>query len=93
MSVNDTSRNGSMPTSVEESTEPVSSQEPVRSRESTVLNGRQEPATTFATRADVKGVEGTARASSFFSAADWPLRFCSLCSRPWSEDLRRSQRQ
>ena len=61
MSVNDTSRNGSMPTSVEESTEPVSSQEPVRSRESTVLNGRQEPATTFATRADVKGVEGISK--------------------------------
>jgi hypothetical protein len=29
MSVNDTSRNGSMPTTVEESTEPVSSQEPI----------------------------------------------------------------
>ncbi len=39
MSVNDTNRNGSMPTTVEESTEPVSSQERVQARESTVLNG------------------------------------------------------
>jgi len=61
MSVNDTSRNGSMPTVVEESAEPVSSQDPVQARESTILNGRQEPATTFATRADVKGVEGISK--------------------------------
>jgi hypothetical protein len=61
MSVNDTSRNGSMPTTVEESTEPVSSQEPIQARESTVLNGKPEPATTFATRADVKGVEGISK--------------------------------
>jgi hypothetical protein len=61
MSFNETSRNGSMPTTVQESTEPVSSQEPVQSRESTVLNGRQEPATTFATRADTKGVEGISK--------------------------------
>ena len=93
MSVNDTSRNGSMPTTIEESTEPVPSHEPTRTRESTVLNGRHEPATTFATRADTKGVEGSARASYFFSAANWPLRFCSLCSRPWSVDLRKRQRQ
>jgi hypothetical protein len=58
MSVNDTNRNGSMPTAVEESIESVSSQEPPKARESTVLNGTHEPATTFATRADVKGVEG-----------------------------------
>ena len=45
MSVNDSSRNGSMPTTVEESTEPVSSQEPIQARESTVLNGKPEPAT------------------------------------------------
>jgi type IV secretory pathway VirB10-like protein len=61
MSVNDTSRNGSMPTTVEESTEPVSPQEPIQARESTVLNSKPEPATTFATRADVKGVEGTSK--------------------------------
>ena len=61
MSVNDTNRNGSMPTTVEESTEPVSSQEPVQARESTVLNGKPEPATTFATRADVKGEEGISK--------------------------------
>ena len=61
MSVNDTNRNGSMPTTVEESTEPVSSQEPIQARESTVLNGKHEPATTFATRADVKGVEGISK--------------------------------
>src|ERR1700678_2808669 len=61
MSVNDTSRNGSMPITVEESTEPVSSQEPIQARESTVLNGKPEPATTFATRADVKGVEGISK--------------------------------
>ena len=54
MSVNDTSRNGSMPTTIEESTEPVPSHEPTQARESTVLNGRHEPATTFATRADSK---------------------------------------
>jgi hypothetical protein len=58
MSVNDTSRNGSMPTTVEDATEPVSSQEPVQARESTVLNGKSKPAAPFATRADVKGVEG-----------------------------------
>jgi type IV secretory pathway VirB10-like protein len=61
MSVNDTSKNGSMPTTVEESTEPVSSQEPIQARESTVLNGKPEPATTFATRADVKRVEGISK--------------------------------
>ena len=61
MSVNETSRNGSMPTTVEESTEPVSSKETLQSRESTVLNGRQEPVTTFATRADTKGVEGISK--------------------------------
>ena len=61
MSVNDTSRNGSMPITVEESTEPVSSQEPIQARESTVLNGKPEPATTFATRDDVKGVEGISK--------------------------------
>jgi len=61
MSVNDTSRNGSMPTTVEESTEPVPSHEPAQTRESSVLNGRHEPATTFATRADTKGVEGISK--------------------------------
>ena len=61
MSVNDTSRNGSMPTTIEESTEPVPSNEPTQARESTVLNGRHEPATTFATRADTKGVEGISK--------------------------------
>ena len=61
MSVNDTSRNGSMPTTIEESTEPVPSHEPTQARESTVLNGRHEPATTFATRADSKGVEGISK--------------------------------
>jgi len=43
MSINDTSRNGSMPTTVEGSTEPVPSNEPNQARESTVLNGRHEP--------------------------------------------------
>jgi type IV secretory pathway VirB10-like protein len=61
MSVNDTSRNGSKPTTVEESTESESSQEPIQARESTVPNGKPEPATTFATRADVKGVEGISK--------------------------------
>jgi len=61
MSVNDTSRNGSMPTTIEESTEPVPSHEPTQARESTVLNGRHEPATAFATRADTKGVEGISK--------------------------------
>src|ERR1700689_635761 len=61
MSVNDTNRNGNIPTTVEESTEPVPSHEPTQTRESTVLNGRHEPATTFATRADVKGVEGISK--------------------------------
>ena len=40
MSINDTSRNGSVPTTIEESTEPVLSHEPTQARESTVLNGR-----------------------------------------------------
>ena len=61
MSINDTSRNGSMPTTVEESTERMPSHEPTQTRESTVLNGRHEPATTFATRADTKGVEGISK--------------------------------
>jgi hypothetical protein len=61
MSINDTSRNGSMPTTVEESTEPVPSNEPTQARESTVLNGRHEPARAFATRADTKGVEGISK--------------------------------
>ena len=61
MSINDTSRNGSMPTTVEGSTEPVPSNEPNQARESTVLNGRHEPSTAFATRADTKGVEGISK--------------------------------
>src|ERR1700683_4960626 len=61
MSVNDTNRNGRMPTTVEESTEPVSSKEPVQARKSTVLNEKPEPATTFATRANVKGVDGISK--------------------------------
>jgi hypothetical protein len=61
MSVNDTNRNGSMPSVVEESAEPVSAQEPIQARESTFVNGRREPATTFATRADAKGPEGIDR--------------------------------
>jgi hypothetical protein len=58
MSINDTNRNGSMPSVVEESAEPVSSQEPIQARESTVVNGRHGTAKTFATRADAKGPEG-----------------------------------
>jgi hypothetical protein len=58
MSVNDTNRNGSMPTTVEESTLPVSLHEPPLARESTVVNGKPELAAPFATRTDVKGVEG-----------------------------------
>ena len=61
MSINDTNRNGSMPSVVEESAEPVSAQEPIQARESTVVNGRREPATTFATRTDAKGPEGIDR--------------------------------
>jgi hypothetical protein len=61
MSVNDTNRSGSMPSIVEESSEPVSSHEPPQARESTVLNGKPEPAAPFATRADVKEVEGISR--------------------------------
>src|SRR5580698_5597367 len=61
MSVNDTNRNGSMPTAVEELTEQVSTQEPVQARESTVLDGKADSPTTFATRADVKTVEGISK--------------------------------
>src|SRR5580698_9919998 len=61
MSVNDTNRNGSMPTAVEELTEQVSTQQPVQARESTVLDGKADSATTFATRADVKTVEGISK--------------------------------
>src|SRR6202522_1567528 len=61
MSVNDTNRDGSTPTTVEEPTEPISSQKPVQAHESTVPNGKPESATNFATRADVKGVEGISK--------------------------------
>ena len=61
MSIKDTNRSGSMPSIVEESSEPVSSQEPVQARESTLPNGKPELAAPFATRADVKGVEGISR--------------------------------
>jgi hypothetical protein len=61
MSVNDTNRNGSTPTTVEDSSEPVASQEPTRPRESNILNAKSEPAAPFATRADVKGVEGISK--------------------------------
>jgi hypothetical protein len=61
MSVNDNNRNGNMPTTVEESSEPVSSHEPPQAHESTVLNGEPELAAPFATRTDVKGVEGISR--------------------------------
>jgi type IV secretory pathway VirB10-like protein len=61
MSVNDTNRNGSMPTTFDESSEPAASQEPIRTRESTILNEKPEPAAPFATRADVKAVEGISK--------------------------------
>lgn len=61
MSVNDTNRNGSISTTVEESTEPMPSQEPAQARESTVPQGKTDPPTTFATRADVKRMEGISK--------------------------------
>ena len=59
MSVNDS--NGSMPTRVEQSSEPIPSHEPTPARESTILNGKPEPAVPFATRADAKGAEGISK--------------------------------
>src|ERR1035438_5039029 len=61
MSVNDTNRNGSMPTKFDESSEPVASREPTGTHESTILNEKPEPAAPFATRADVKAVEGISK--------------------------------
>jgi len=61
MSVNETNRNGSIPTTVGESSEPVASREPTGTRESTVLNGTPEPPAPFATRADVNAVEGISK--------------------------------
>jgi hypothetical protein len=61
MSVNDSNGNGSMPTRVEQSSEPIISHEPSQTRESTNLNGKPEPSIPFATRADVRGVEGISK--------------------------------
>ena len=61
MSVNEFSRNGSTPTTVEDSSEPISSHEPTQARESKVLKGKPEPVAPFATRADVKDAEGISR--------------------------------
>ena len=49
------------PRTVEDSSEPISSHEPTQARESTVLNGKPEPSAPFATRADIKGVEGISK--------------------------------
>jgi hypothetical protein len=73
MSVNDTNRTGSIPTTVEESPEPTASQEPSEARGSTILNGKPEPATTFATRADVKGVEGISKSKLVLLGGGLPL--------------------
>jgi hypothetical protein len=61
MSMNDSSRNGSTPSTVEDSSEPISSHDPIQAPESRVPNGKPEPAASFATRADVKGVEGISK--------------------------------
>jgi len=61
MSVSKTNKNGSIPITIEEPPKPIPSQEPPQAPESTVVNGRNESATTFATRADVKGVEGISK--------------------------------
>ncbi len=61
MSVDDSSRNGSTRTTIGECSQPVASQDRIQTPESTIQNGKSEHATTFATRADVKGVEGISK--------------------------------
>jgi hypothetical protein len=60
MSVNDTSRNGSIPTAVVPG-EPMTSRTPLQAQDSTSPDGKEIPAANFATRADVKGVEGVSK--------------------------------
>ena len=62
MSVNEFSRNGSTPTTIDESSQPVASRDPIQTSASTILNGKPEPAAPFATRADAKGAEGISKA-------------------------------
>ncbi len=67
MSVNDNNRNGSQgsPIPVVEPSETMAAQDQSQAPESTILNGKAEPATAptsgFATRADVKGMEGISK--------------------------------
>jgi hypothetical protein len=67
MSVNDNNRNGSQgsPIPVVEPSEPMAAQGPPQAPESTILNGKAEPAAVprsgFATRADVEGTEGISK--------------------------------
>jgi len=61
MSVNDTSRNESASAAVDQSPEPARLQDQSQAHESTNLNGKSDPSTTFATRANVKRVEGVSK--------------------------------
>jgi type IV secretory pathway VirB10-like protein len=61
MSINDSSRNGRAPTTIDESSQPGASQDPIQTPESTILNGKPEPTAPFATRADAKGAEGISK--------------------------------
>ena len=60
MSANDHNRNGSrgLPTPAEEPSEPMASQGLPQAPDSTILNSKEEPTPRFATRADVKRVDG-----------------------------------
>jgi len=69
MSVNEFSRNGSTPTTVDESSQPVASHDPTQTPDSTILNGKPEPPVSFATRAYVKGVEGISKSKLVFLGA------------------------
>ena len=63
MIINDNSSNGSrgLYTPVEERSDPVAAQAPPQKLDPTILNDREEPATRFATRADIKGAEGISK--------------------------------
>jgi len=81
MSINDTSRNGSVPTTIEDRPSRCSHMSRLKLVNQPSLMedmNLQQPSRHELTQREWKG---SARASSSFSAAGWPLRFCSLCSR------------
>jgi len=90
MSPNDSSRNGSgiPPVATAEPTEPRVSQEAAAASQSAMSDGKEKPATRFATRADAKSpTDGIDKGKLVLLGGGWRWRSSSLCSLQSSASL------